>query len=213
MGSALVITPDKLLQLNKFLPPAKAQDYATALEAARPIANLNTGRRVRHFMAQVADETNGFRALVESFFYTDPKRLDDMYGNIKSPEEAAQLIAQGQAAIANVAMANRLGNGDAASGDGYMFRGRGFIQITGRWNYKAASGWSGMDLITQPGLAGQAKSAAVIAAKYWNYKKINEAADAGDIAAVTELVNGTAEAGLADRKVWLMRMMKFFPDV
>ena len=211
MATDLSITQSKLLQLNKFLKEDKAAVWAKALDNARQIANLNTPRRVRQFLAQVADETAGFKALTESFFWVDPRRLDDTFREINGIADAQALIAKGPDAIANRVYANRMGNGDEASGDGSRYKGRGFIQLTGKDNYRLACTWAGMDLLENPGLAGQPTSAGVIAGRYWNAHHLNDLADQGDLSGITEAINGGLN-GFENRKTWLLRMQKIFPD-
>lgn len=205
------VTPQDLIKLNRWLRPDRAQEMAAAITNALPIANINTNRRLRHFMAQLGHESGGFTRLVENLNYKDPDRLDDMFRAVRGRADAMELIRRGPVAIGNRVYANRLGNGDEASGDGYKYRGRGLIMLTGKDNYEAAEKWSGLPLVKEPGLAGRHREAAIIAAKYWNYKNINREADEGDLAGVTRLVNGPAMANYEDRKQWLLRASKIWP--
>ncbi len=207
----IIIKPNDLIKLNKWLKPDRAAVMADALNNACKIANINTKRRLRHFVAQLAHESGGFTRLVENMNYRDPARLDEMFRAVRGQNDAAELIRKGPEAIANRVYANRLGNGDEASGDGWRYRGRGLIMLTGKENYARAERWAGMPLVKEPGLAGQPKNAGIIAAKYWNFKDINQEADEGDLAGVTELINGTALAGLEDRKLWLNRCARLWP--
>lgn len=205
------ITPQKLILLNKWLKPDRAEQAAHSLDAARAIASINTPRRVRHFIAQLAHESAGFTRLVESFAYRDPARLDDLFRAVRGVADAKALMARGPDAIANRVYANRLGNGDEASGDGAKYKGRGWIQLTGKDNYARAERYSNLPLVKEPGLAGRPKEASIIAAHYWRWNNINDAADEGDLIEVTRLINGNALAGLEDRKLWLMRAFKVWP--
>ena len=94
--------------------------------------------------------------------------------------------------------ASRLGNGTAESGDGWRYRGRGLIQITGRANYAASGTELGLDLIAKPELLEQPFLAALSAAEWWHRHGCNQLADTGDMAAVTRKVNGGL-TGLDDR--------------
>lgn len=205
------VTAHELIRLNRWLRLDRAEEMATALNNALPIANISTPRRLRHFIAQIGHESGGFTRLIENLNYRDPDRLDDMFRAVRSRADAMELIRKGPVAIGNRVYANRLGNGDEASGDGYKYRGRGLIMLTGKDNYAAAEKWSGLPLVKEPGLAGRAKDAAIIAAKYWNYRNINQEADEGDLAGVTRLVNGPALANYEDRKLWLLRASKIWP--
>jgi len=101
--------------------------------------------------------------------------------------------------IGNRVYANRMGNGDEASGDGFRFRGRGLIQITGKDNYTACGKALGKDLIQNPGYLETPDGAAMSAAWFWNSRKLNVPADLGDIVKMTKLING-GTIGLADRQ-------------
>ncbi|MDV7395544.1 glycoside hydrolase family 19 protein, partial [Arthrospira platensis SPKY1] len=94
--------------------------------------------------------------------------------------------------------AGRLGNGSAGSGDGWRYRGRGLIQITGRANYEASGAALGVDLIDAPELLEWQHLAALSAAEWWHRHGCNQLADTGDLAAVTRKVNGGL-TGLDDR--------------
>jgi putative chitinase len=207
----LEITGAALRALRPGLPKARAEAYGVALEAARPTAVLDQARRVQHFMAQVAHESGGFRALSESFAYRDAVRLDRLFSAVRGPAEARRLIARGPQAIANVVYAGRLGNGDAASGDGWRYRGRGFLMITGRGNYRELGALTGLELEDDPAQLGRPRPAAEAAARFWAARAINAAADADDLEAVTRLVNGPALAGLADRRAWLEKARAVWP--
>jgi putative chitinase len=156
-------------------------------------------------MAQIAHESGGFRSLVESTAYKDPVRLDRLFKNVQGRAHAQRLIDQGPQAIANTIYANKLGNGGPASGDGFRFRGRGFMMITGRSNYRQLGALTGMPLEEQPDLLGDAGPAAEAAARFWEARRINLAADRDDVGAVTALVNGPARLHLAERTALLAK--------
>lgn len=199
------------MQFVKWLKPDRAADIAPALENARQIADLSTGRRVRFFMAELADESGGFTRLVENLNYTNPQHLCDVFREVKDVAQAQALIKAGPQAIANLVYANRMGNGDNASGDGFRYRGRGWIQITGKDNYTAATRWSGLDLVNNPGLAGRPNEASQIAALYWKANNINDDADDGDFIGATRKINRALE-GIEDRKRWLSKALQIWPD-
>jgi len=130
-----MITADTL---RRFAPriadPAK---HAAALEAARTTSSVTTARRLCHFLGQVYVETAGFTAMEENLNYRNPERLDAIFSAVHGVDDARDLIAQGPEAIANRVYANRLGNGDEESGDGWLYRGSGYKQLTGRANYRS----------------------------------------------------------------------------
>ena len=95
---------------------------------------------------------------------------------------------------------NRIGNGDEASGDGWRYRGRGFIQLTGRANYRSIGQRIGLDLEGNPDqVASDPVIALQVAANYWDSRNLNEVADTDDIYKVTRLINGGLN-GIDDRK-------------
>ena len=197
----MTITGDNLRTFNPKLLPGIAAIYAASLDAALSVAEIDqTPKRVRHFMAQLAHESGGFRGLTESLSYRDPQHLLATFSNVQSLDHANQLIADGPVAIGNWVYANKLGNGDSSSGDGYRFRGRGFIMNTGRANYAEVARYSEEPTVDNPDLLATPDVAAKAAAMFWATRNINIAADADDIQAVTRLVNGRAMQGLADRQ-------------
>lgn len=204
------ITPARLLSFCPLLKVADAEVHAAALEAARAEADLTTTRRVRHFLAQVAHETGGFARLTENLNYRDPVRLDQLFKAVRDVNHARTLIAGGPQAIANCVYAGRLGNGDARSFDGWNYRGRGYLQITGRANYREIGKSLGLPLEDDPDMLARPAEAALAAARYWKWRDINSAADADDIRAVTARIN-PALAGLDDRIARCGRIRPIYP--
>lgn len=160
-------------------------------------------RRLAAWLATIAHESARLTRTVENLNYsaeglarTWPARYADMTGQ---PNATARRIARHPEQIANLTYAGRLGNGSAGSGDGWRYRGRGLIQITGRSNYAASGIALGLpDLIDAPELLEQPHNAALSAAEWWQRHGCNALADAGDMAAVTRSVNGGL-TGLDDR--------------
>jgi putative chitinase len=179
-----------------------ASRCAAALEAQRAAAELTTPIRVRHFMAQIAHETGGFRRLVESVAYSKPERLDALFSNVHGIDHAKRLIAEGPEAIGCCIYANKLGNGGIDSGDGFRYRGRGFLMNTGRANYEKVQAYSGLPVVANPDLLGLPEQAAQAAACFWRDNHINAAADADLTDQVTRIVNGSAMEGAANRRGW-----------
>ncbi len=159
-------------------------------------------RRLAAWLATIAHESARLTSVVENLNYsaqglaaTWPSRYADMTGQ---PTRLALDIARIPPAIANLTYAGRMGNGDAGSGDGWRYRGRGLIQITGRANYATTGARLELDLIATPELLEQPYYAALSAAEWWHRNGCNELADTGDMAAVTRRVNG-GMTGLDDR--------------
>jgi len=200
-----MITAEKL---RKFAPRiADADATAAALEKARAQSTVTSPRRLCHFLGQVSVETAGFTAMEENLNYRDPMRLDAVFSAVKGTEDAKALIAKGREAIANRVYANRLGNGDEASGDGWRYRGSGYKQLTGRANYKAIGDIIGMDLVSKPELTREPADAARVAFAFWDAAGCSPLADAGDLEGITEKVNGPAKMGLIERREATLRAM------
>ena len=159
-------------------------------------------RRVAAWLATIAHESARLTVTVENLNYsaqglaqTWPSRYADMTGE---PNALAQSIARKPAAIASLTYANRMGNGPSETGDGWIYRGRGLIQITGRGNYDRSGDELGLDLILNPERLEEPYYAALSSAEWWHRNGCNELADTGDMAAVTRRVNGGL-TGLDDR--------------
>jgi len=159
-------------------------------------------RRVAAWLATIAHESARLTRVVENLNYsaeglarTWPARYADMTGQ---PNATARRIARRPEDIANLTYAGRMGNGTAGSGDGWRYRGRGLIQITGRDNYRASGNALHIDLITYPEQLESPGLAALSAAEWWSRNGCNVLADTGDMAAVTRRVNGGL-TGLDDR--------------
>jgi putative chitinase len=150
------------------------------------------------FIAQCGHECGNFKTLEENLFYKAetlmklwPKRFPTL--------EFANQYAKNPKKIANMVYANRMGNRDEASGDGYRFRGRGCIQLTGHANYYHAGKALGEDFVMQPELVATPMYAALSAGFFWNTQKLNALADNQDMKMMTKKING-GFIGLADRE-------------
>lgn len=159
-------------------------------------------RRLAAWLATIAHESARLTRVVENLNYsaeglaaTWPARYADITGQ---PNATAQRIARKPEQIADITYAGKMGNGTAGSGDGWRYRGRGLIQITGRDNYARAEDALGWDLIAHPEHLEQPYEAAISAAWWWDDAGCNQLADTGDMAAITRRVNGGLN-GLDDR--------------
>jgi len=194
--------------LRKFAPKIKDPEiHASALEDARQTSSVTTARRLCHFLGQVFVETGGFAIMVENLNYKDPARLDGIFSAVHGSEDARALIRRGPEAIANRVYANRLGNGDEASGDGWRYRGSGYKQLTGRSNYREIGGVVNLDLEGNPELAREPKTAASVAFAFWDARQCSLLADLGDVEGVTEKINGPAKLGLPERRDATLRAL------
>jgi putative chitinase len=161
---------------------------------------VNTSLRLAHFLAQCGHESGGFRLTQENLNYS-VKGLRGIFKKYFPTDELAAAYAKKPQKIANRVYGGRMGNGPEASGDGYAFRGRGYIQLTGRDNYTAFGKSIGVDIPANPDLVAS-QYALASAAWFWQKNKLNEIADtgAGDevVTKITKRVNG-GTIGLADR--------------
>jgi putative chitinase len=157
---------------------------------------INTPKRLAHFLSQCGHESGGFRVFSENLNYSTEGLLKTFskYFDAKTAAEYARKPER----IANRVYASRMANGNEASGDGWRFRGRGLIQLTGRANYTAYDKAVSENVLENPDLVAGAL-ALDSAGWFWHTNGLNKIADAGDVTAVTKRVNGGTH-GLADRQ-------------
>lgn len=167
-------------------------------------------RAMCHFFGQIHVETGGLAHTEESFAYRDPDRLDALFSAVHGEEDATALIALGPKAIAGRIYANRLGNGDEESGDGWAFRGSGYIQLTGRLNYRMFGRKVGVNLEQHPERARSVESMAKIALAYFSVTGCVGMAEAGNLEGVTKAINGRAMVALSKRRAETHRAFDIF---
>jgi len=185
----------QLIPKNPYVP-----QWHSALAQLLPDYEINTPQRIAAFVAQCAHESANFTALQENLNYRW-QTLRKIFPKYFPTDELAQQYASKPnkaAAIANRVYANRMGNGPEESGDGYRYRGRGLIQLTGRDNYM----WFAASLQITPEAATEYletfEGAAQSACWFWETNKLNTWADTGDIVTLTKKING-GTIGLEDR--------------
>lgn len=198
-----------MIQITILLPHLKnGAQWQQALEKAAEKYGINTVVRQQMFLANVIHESEGLTALVENLNYsaaalmaTWPKHFDSSNAHLyeRQPEK-----------IGNRAYADRMGNGDEASGDGWKYRGRGLMQETGKGMYidlgVALCGDRNF-FVNNPDLLELPEWAAMAAAWTWQQKGCNALADAGNFNETVHRINGGYN-GLADRQGWLARIQK-----
>jgi len=161
---------------------------------------LNTPLRLSHFLAQCAHESGNFKLVTENLNYSADGLLK-IFPKYFKDRATAEAYARKPEKIANRVYASRMGNGDEASGDGYKFRGRGYIQLTGKDNYKAFSDFIKEDCVANPDLVATKyplSSAAFFFEKNGLWNVCDKGATPEIVTAVTKRVNGGTH-GLEDR--------------
>lgn len=174
-------------RLQLFAPGCDYPTLAPMLAAEARRCEINTPSRVSHWLAQLHHESAGFTRTEESLSYS-AKRLTEVWPGRFPALSLAAPFARNPQALANKVYAGRMGNDQP--GDGWKYRGRGFIQITGKDGYRRASEWTGLDLVKDPDMAAMPLHACRIAADYWRALGLNAFADAGDIKGITTRING-----------------------
>lgn len=188
----------QLSQLKQIIPSNRyVKHWHDALSQLLPDYQIDTPERMAGFLAQCAHESGGFTAIKENLNYRAAS-LRKTFSKYFPTDELAQQYAGKQQAIANKVYANRMGNGDEDSGDGYRYCGRGLIQLTGRDNYF----WYAASLEISPEDASEYmetfEGAAQSACWFWETNNLNQWADKGDILTMTKRING-GTIGLEDR--------------
>jgi putative chitinase len=156
-----------------------------------------TPRQQAAFIGQCGHECGNFRLLEENLNYR-AETLMKLWPRRFPTLEFAKQFERNPKKIANSVYANRMGNRDEASGDGYRFRGRGCIQLTGSANYFHAGKALGVDFIMEPDLVATPQFAALTAGFFWNTQRLNDLAETGNNLALTKKING-GTIGLDDR--------------
>lgn len=169
---------------------------------------INTPLRLCHFLAQCAHESGNFKAVSENLNY-GPVALMGTFKKYFPDLPKAEAYARKPEKIANLVYGNRMGNGPESSGEGFKYRGRGYIQLTGKVNYQSFDKVVEENITENPDLVAT-KYPLLSAAWFWNSRALNALADKGaadaDVTAITKKVNGGTH-GLEDR---LAKFKKFY---
>jgi putative chitinase len=193
-----------LLVESQTCTPALAEKWCIPLRYTCSNFDINTPERVAGFLAQVGHESGGLRFTVENLNY----RADALTRVWPSrfPPGVAESYAMQPERIANRAYADRMGNGDEASGEGWLYRGRGLIQLTGKDAYAAFSLAADNNALLEPDLVAEVELAALSAGWFWSSNGLNALADNKDIVGMTIRVNGGTN-GLDDRQMRYSRLI------
>ena len=191
-----------MIELLRAITP-QADDWRGPLEDACFRYAINTPERQIAFLAQCAHESASFTRLEEDLHYS-AARLLQIWPSRFTPEDALRM-AYDERAIAERAYGGRMGNLPEGEGEGYKYRGRGLLQITGRDGYLKAGNALGVDFVSEPDLVAQPTFAALTAAAFWSRNGCNELADDGRMQSITLRINGGLN-GQNDRLAWMDRL-------
>jgi predicted chitinase len=192
-GESIFIVPELLERMGARINDVDAHCATLSREAA--IYDIDTRTRLAHFLGQLFHESGYLRHTVENLNYSTEGLLKT-FRKYFTPD-LARTYARQPERIANRVYALRMGNGDERSCDGWKFRGRGLVQVTGKDNYRALGKWLGVDLLSNPDRVAT-EYAAHSAVWFWTVNNLNRWADTDDVTLVTKIINGGTN-GLADR--------------
>jgi len=173
------------------------EQWLDALNETFARFDISTPIRQASFIGQCSHECGNFKTLEENLNYR-AETLMKLWKNRFPTMEIANEYARNPKKIANKVYASRMGNRDESSGDGFRFRGRGCIQLTGHANYFHAGQACGEDFVMNPDLVATPRYAAMTAGWFWNTHKLNQYADGRDFLMMTKKING-GTIGLQDR--------------
>lgn len=194
-----MIALEQLCKINGGKNKESCEYYINALNKVLPLYQINTPIRIAHFLAQIIHESGHLHFKAENLNYS-ATALRSVFRKYFQNDEIANEYARKPAMIANRVYANRMGNGSESSGDGWKYRGRGLIQLTGCDNYKACGTALGLDLLKNPDLLCENPEVIVNSACwFWKSRNLNEWSDADDVLTITKKINGGTN-GLEDRK-------------
>ena len=203
-----MITVEQFVEM--FPKNKNPQGWTTALNEVLPTYKIDTPERIASFLAQCGHESAGFTVLQENLNYS-ADGLNKIFKKYFPTLDSAQPYARKPEMIANRVYGGRMGNGDEASGEGYKFRGRGPIQLTGKDNYTACSDFLFQDdtLVQNPDMLLDPEYALHSACWFWWKNDLNNYADSADLVTMTKRING-GTIGLEDRIKHYNHAMEIF---
>ena len=196
----MLITRELLTRMGA--TAANADRYLDALNAALAVHGIDSEARIAHFLAQVMHESGHLRLVEENLSYS-AEGLRKTFRKYFRTDAEAQAYARQPARIGSRVYGGRMGNGPEATGDGYRYRGRGLIQLTGKANYGSFSDWVGADVVANPDWVAE-RYAVQSAVYFWEKNDLNALADIDDLAAITRRINGGLN-GFEDRHGLLLK--------
>lgn len=202
----MIITEENI---RLIMPLARsAAVYAPMLTRAIKEFSIDSPLRAAAFLAQVAHESTQLNRTDENLNYS-AEALHAKFNKYFSALTDMSYYHRQPERIANRIYANRMGNGDEQSGDGWKYRGHGLIQLTGRYMFEQYQAATGVPVLEQPGLLLMAPDAARSAAWFWATNGLNELADAGNFIRITRRINGGTD-GLTQRQAFYSAAKQVF---
>ena len=202
------ITKDQLLQIMprlKVATPYPLDDLVWYLNLVLT-ASINTPLRAAAFLAQIAHESGELTKLEENLNYSW-QRLRAVFRKYFPNDDTAKVFHRRPEMIANLVYANRMGNGPESSGDGWKYRGRSPIHLTGKSNYARCGTVLCIDLVNNPDLAKSLEHGFWVADWFWHDRHLNQLADVGDFRGITFKINGGYN-GEPERNAYYVRAKK-----
>ena len=198
-------------QLNAIMPRCNTSQWLDPLNAAMDRFEINTPTRMAAFLAQLAHESAETTCLTEGLFYSRAERLCVVWPKRFPTPDSATPYVKNPEKLANFVYANRGGNGDVSSGDGWRFRGRGLFQLTFKDNYRLAGDALNLQLVDDPDRVITPEVAALTAAHFWQRLGLNALADhqpgdddVKDFVGISIRING-GRTGLPERKKYWVK--------
>jgi putative chitinase len=197
---------------------AKAEEWLPYVNEILPKFDINSRSRIAAFFAQVGHESASLAFLEENLNYSKealarvwPNRYSTVQNGVKVPNSLAKSIERNPRRVGSNVYANRMGNGSEASGDGYLYRGRGALQTTGKTNYTQLQKETGLPVLTKPEILTTPTGALISACFFWSKNNLNRLADAGKFDYITKVINGGTH-GIEDRRRRYAKALAAIPE-
>ena len=203
-----ILTLEKLKRI--LIDNSNINDWYDSLIKILPDYEIDTEKRVSAFLAQTAHESANYTRLIENLNYS-AKRLMEVWPKRFPTMSIAKQYERNPQKLGNFTYANRMGNGPVESGDGYEYRGRGLIQITGKSNYESFGESIGISSKDAAEYMETFDGAVHSACWFWEVNKLNSYSDKGDIRNQTIKINGGTN-GLSDRVNRYLKYLKILQE-
>ncbi len=204
----MLITRELLTRMGA--TTANADKHRDALNAALAMHGIDSELRIAHFLAQVMHESGCLRLVEENLNYS-ADGLRKTFRKYFSTDAEAQAYARKPERIGSRVYGGRMGNGSESTGDGYRYRGRGLIQLTGKANYRSFSDWIGADVVANPDWVAE-RYAVQSAVYFWEKNNLSALADIDDLAGITRRINGGLN-GYEDRHGLLLKAKRTLAEL